>query len=213
VVWGSGGGRAAAVRVTAAATAQERAAAAGGGMAPTHVAGDALVWELARKRPDRPQHLAACEGATALFREQHGQARGAGLPPPLQPHGERGPPALALYTQCIFYPTGTMCALPLIRRRSHAAPAEPGPPAGICGRSGPLLRGQRAQRGHRVVDHARPAHVRACLPGARAPPGLGRMRRATACGMCAALLAAPRCGLQASTSSLQSTLGHNHLPC
>ncbi len=75
---------------------QERAAAAGGGMAPTHVAGDALLWELARKRPDRPQHLAACEGATALFREQHGQARGAGPPPPLQPHGERGPPALAL---------------------------------------------------------------------------------------------------------------------
>jgi len=116
------------------------------------------------------------------------------------------------YTQCILPYWHDVCT-PLIRRRSHVAPAEPGPPAGICGRGGPLLRGQRAQRGHRVVDHARPAHVRACLPGARAPPGLGRMRRATACGMCAALLAAPRCGLQASTSSLQSTLGHNHLPC
>ena len=57
------------------AAPQDRAAAAGGATAPTHVAGDALLWELARKRPDRVQYLAICEGASSLFRQQHGQAR------------------------------------------------------------------------------------------------------------------------------------------
>jgi len=190
-----------------AASAQERAAAAGGGMAPTHVAGDALLWELARKRPDRPQHLAACEGATALFREQHGQARRRPPAPAAAARQARAAVVGPLYTVRLI-PAGGTCALPLTGRRSRAAPAEPGPPAGVCGCGGPLLREQRAQRGHRVVDHARPAHVRARIPGARTPPGPARMRRAVACGMLAALLAALRSWLQASGSSLRTALGH-----
>ncbi|KAK9836017.1 hypothetical protein WJX81_006493 [Elliptochloris bilobata] len=59
---------------TLVALRRDLAAAAGSGTAPTHVAGDALLWELARKRPDRPQYLAACEGASGLFRQQYGQA-------------------------------------------------------------------------------------------------------------------------------------------
>ena len=54
---------------------QDLAAAAGGATAPTHIAGDVLLWELARKRPERVQYMTACEGASSLFRQQYGQAR------------------------------------------------------------------------------------------------------------------------------------------